>query len=171
MTDGVTMARSGLLDALEALESHLGALVLVGAQAIYLHTGSLDVALAEFTTDGDVAIDPDLLSSEPLVEDAMSAAGFTPDVDPGRVRLLAASQRPTALKALTGALEGELAWRTLPSWALLATQDAAIPLPEQESMAQRAGSEVVRVDSSHAVPISHPEAVAEIVDRAARAVS
>lgn len=79
MTDEVTVARTGLLDALEALESHLGALVIVGAQAIYLHTGSMEIALAEFTTDGDVAIDPDLLGSDPLVEDAMRAAGFTPD--------------------------------------------------------------------------------------------
>ena len=79
MTDAVTMARAGLLDALEALESHLGALVVVGAQAIYLHTGAIEVALAEYTTDGDVAVDPDLLSSDPLVEDAMRAAGFTPD--------------------------------------------------------------------------------------------
>ena len=79
MTDAVTMARTGLLDALEALESHLGALVIVGAQAIYLHTGSTQIALAEYTTDGDIAVDPDLLSSEPLVEEAMRAAGFSPD--------------------------------------------------------------------------------------------
>jgi hypothetical protein len=65
VTDEVTMARTGLLDALEALESHIDALVIVGAQAIYLHTGTTEIALAEFTTDGDVAIDPDLLSSDP----------------------------------------------------------------------------------------------------------
>lgn len=49
MTDAVRLARTGLLDALEALEPHLDALVIVGAQAIYLHTGSLQVALADFT--------------------------------------------------------------------------------------------------------------------------
>lgn len=79
MTDEVSMARTGLLDALEALESHVDALVIVGAQAVYLHTGATEIALAEFTTDGDVAIDPDLLSSDPLIEEAMRAAGFTPD--------------------------------------------------------------------------------------------
>lgn len=79
MTDALTMARTGLLDALEALELHLDALVIVGAQAIYLHTGSLEIALAEYTTDGDIAVDPDLLSSDPLIEVAMRAAGFTPD--------------------------------------------------------------------------------------------
>lgn len=79
MTDEVSMARTGLLDALAALESHLDALVIVGAQAVYLHTGTTEIALAEFTTDGDVAIDPDLLSSDPLIEEAMRTAGFTPD--------------------------------------------------------------------------------------------
>ncbi len=79
MADAVTMARTGLLDALEALVLHLDALVIVGAQAIYLHTGSLEIALAEYTTDGDIAVDPDVLSSDPLIEVAMRAAGFTPD--------------------------------------------------------------------------------------------
>lgn len=79
MTDELTLARAGLLDALEALDAHLEALVIVGAQAIYLHTGSTRVALAEYTTDGDVALDPDLLSSDPLIEEAMTAARFSPD--------------------------------------------------------------------------------------------
>lgn len=92
------------------------------------------------------------------------------DVEPERVRLLAASQRPTAVKALTGALEGEPAWRTLPSWALLATEDNAIPLKEQELMAERAGSHVVRVQSSHVVALSRPDAVADIIVEAARAI-
>lgn len=85
MPDEVTMARLGLLDALEALESHLNALVIIGAQAIYLHTGATQIALAEFTTDGDVAVDPDLLSSDPLVEAAMSAGGFVPDARPSAI--------------------------------------------------------------------------------------
>lgn len=79
MTDEVTMARSGLLDALEALEAHLDALVIVGAQAINLYTGSAQVALAEYTTDGDVALNPELLSSDPLIEEAMAAARFSRD--------------------------------------------------------------------------------------------
>jgi len=73
------MARTALLDAIEALEDHLDAIIVVGAQAIYLHTGSADVAIAEFTTDGDLALDPDLLSSDPRVDEAMRAGGFEPD--------------------------------------------------------------------------------------------
>lgn len=75
----MTMARTALLDALEALQEHLDAVILVGAQAVYQHTGAAKVALAEYTTDGDLAIDPDLLGADPLIEDAMVAAGFTPD--------------------------------------------------------------------------------------------
>jgi Nucleotidyl transferase AbiEii toxin, Type IV TA system len=85
VTDAMIMARAGLLDALEALKPHLDALVIIGAQAIYLHTGALEIALAEFTTDGDVAVDPDLLSSDPLIEEAMGAAGFTPDPRPSAI--------------------------------------------------------------------------------------
>jgi len=71
VTDEVRLARTGLLDALGALEEHRDALVLVGAQAVYLHTGSIDIALAEFTTDGDIAVNPALLGPRPLVEEAM----------------------------------------------------------------------------------------------------
>ena len=85
MTDAVTIARTGLLDALSALEPHHGALVLIGAQAIYLHTGPVEIALAEYTTDGDLAVDPGLLAASPLVEDAMRVAGFVPDPRPNVV--------------------------------------------------------------------------------------
>ena len=69
-------ARSALLDALEALADQCGALVLIGAQAIYLHTGDAPVALAEATKDSDLAVDPRALHDEPLLEEAMKRAGF-----------------------------------------------------------------------------------------------
>jgi hypothetical protein len=76
-------ARRVLLDALDALGAHRDALVLVGAQAIYLHTGEGDLAVAPYTTDGDLALDPARLSSEPTLEDAMRLAGFRLDEQPG----------------------------------------------------------------------------------------
>ena len=78
------VARRALLDALEALEGHRDALVLVGAQAIYLHTGAAQFAVAEFTTDGDVAIDPRHLSAEPEIASAMRKAKFFLDMRDGR---------------------------------------------------------------------------------------
>lgn len=73
-------ARAALLDALDALTEHHDALVLIGAQAIYLHTGAAAVALAETTKGCDLAIDPRALGHEPLLEEAMARAGFHPDL-------------------------------------------------------------------------------------------
>jgi hypothetical protein len=69
-------ARRVLLDALEALGPHAGALVLVGAQAVYLRAGPRSLPVAEFTTDGDLTIEPGLLSEDPPLEKLMQAAGF-----------------------------------------------------------------------------------------------
>ena len=76
-------ARCVLLDGLEALRSHLGSIILVGAQAIYVHVGEADLAVAPFTTDGDLALDSRTLAEEPLIEQAMSSAGFVPGEQPG----------------------------------------------------------------------------------------
>jgi len=73
-------ARRVLLDALEALGDQRDALVLVGAQAIYLHTGEGDLAVAPYTTDGDIALDPSELSDTPKLEEAMRAGGFVLDL-------------------------------------------------------------------------------------------
>jgi hypothetical protein len=69
-------ARHVLLDALEAIEPHLGALVLVGAQAVYLCAGEAGLAVAPYTTDADLALDPSRLDPEPLLEVSMERAGF-----------------------------------------------------------------------------------------------
>jgi hypothetical protein len=69
-------ARRVLLDALTALAPHDAAIVVAGAQAIYLRTGAGDTAVAPYTTDGDLVVDPTSLSPEPVIEAAMTAAGF-----------------------------------------------------------------------------------------------
>lgn len=69
-------ARRVLLDALLALQAHADALVIAGAQAVYLHTGDGDLAVAPFTTDADLAVDPGRLAPDPLIEAAMTDAGF-----------------------------------------------------------------------------------------------
>lgn len=76
-------ARGALLDALDALEPHLDAIVLVGAQAVYLHTSDTELAVAEYTTDADLAVAPGDLADSPLIADALTARGFTPRVHPG----------------------------------------------------------------------------------------
>lgn len=74
--DILVAARSALLDALEALADQRVALVLIGAQAIYLHTGAAHVAVAEATKDTDLAVDPRALRADPRIERAMQRAGF-----------------------------------------------------------------------------------------------
>ena len=77
-------ARRVLLDALEALAAHRQAVVVAGAQAIYLRTGEGEIGIAPYTTDGDLAIDPTLLGDEPHLDAAMRAAHFTPSLaEPG----------------------------------------------------------------------------------------
>jgi hypothetical protein len=76
-------ARRALLDALDALGPHATALVLVGAQAVYIHTGDAGVAVAATTKDGDLAVDPRELKDQPSLEAAMVAAGFRLSDNPG----------------------------------------------------------------------------------------
>jgi len=82
--DLLVQARSALLDALTALSDHRDSVVVIGAQAIYLHTGEANVALAEATKDSDLALDSRSLGSDPLIEVAMTMANFTLNPDPGQ---------------------------------------------------------------------------------------
>lgn len=72
----IVEARAALLDAIAALEPHKASVILIGAQAIYLRTGNATFALAEATKDSDLAIDTRTLGEDPLLEEAMTSAGF-----------------------------------------------------------------------------------------------
>jgi pimeloyl-ACP methyl ester carboxylesterase len=94
---------------------------------------------------------------------------FAADVPAGTAAILAVTQRPVAQQALAAPFEGTPAWSKLPSWTLIAGQDNAIPPAAQEFMAERASSTVRRIDASHAVAVSQPEVVAEVIATAADA--
>ena len=81
-------ARETLLDAVEALGPHSDAVILVGAQAVYIHTASVDdsFAFSPFTYDADIALDPGRLEDSPAIVDAMSRAGFRLTDPPGTFR-------------------------------------------------------------------------------------
>ena len=95
---------------------------------------------------------------------------FAADVAPDEAAVLAATQRPIAGAALTEAAT-KAAWKTIPSWTLIATQDLAIPADAARFMADRAGSTTVEIDASHAVAVSQPGVVADLIDTAARATA
>lgn len=80
------LARRVLLDALAGLAGQRDAIVLVGAQAIYLNVGEADLAVPAMTTDGDLAIDPRKLADIPVIGEAMAAAGFVSAAQPGSWR-------------------------------------------------------------------------------------
>lgn len=92
---------------------------------------------------------------------------FAGDVPRATAELMWAGQRPADARTL-GEPSGAPAWRTIPSWYLVARNDQVLPAAAQRFMAQRAGSQVREVASSHVAMISQPGVTAELVMRAAR---
>ncbi len=100
------------------------------------------------------------------LDQAKFAASFAADVPPAKAEFMSKSQVPWGLDALNGAVS-EPAWRTKPSWYLIATDDKMIPPPAQQAMSMRAGSTMVEVKGSHAVYVPQPKAVAALIEKAA----
>jgi pimeloyl-ACP methyl ester carboxylesterase len=94
-------------------------------------------------------------------------ASFAADVDAEKAAFMADSQVPWGVEALSGTISAP-AWRTKPSWYLVATEDRMIPPPAQYSMSERAGAIVVEVAGSHAIYQSQPAAVADLIREASR---
>lgn len=104
-----------------------------------------------------------------FLDRASFAASFAGDLNEDVAAFMADSQVPWGMAALTGAVS-VAAWKSKPSWYLVATEDRMIPPEAQRRMSRRAGSTTVEVLGSHAVYVSEPEAVASIIDQAAKAV-
>ena len=105
-----------------------------------------------------------------LLDQAKFAASFAADVGDAKAAFMAASQVPWGVNALAGEVTLP-AWKSKPSWYLVASDDKMIPPPAQRQMSQRAGSVVSEVPGSHAVYVSRPEAVASLIETAAAALS
>jgi pimeloyl-ACP methyl ester carboxylesterase len=93
-------------------------------------------------------------------------AFFAGDVSPEKAAFMADSQVPWGVNALNGTIS-EPAWKAKPSWYLVTTEDKMIPPDAQRQMAKRAGATIAEVKSSHSVFISHPQAVATLIEKAA----
>jgi pimeloyl-ACP methyl ester carboxylesterase len=94
------------------------------------------------------------------------AHSFAADVPSELAAFMADAQVPWGVDALGGTVT-EPAWRVKPSWYLVATDDRMIPPPALRAMSERAGSTVVEVPGSHAIYVSQPQAVAELIKQAA----
>jgi pimeloyl-ACP methyl ester carboxylesterase len=85
--------------------------------------------------------------------------------------VMAAAQRPYAAAAFAAAPSGPLAWKTLPCWYLLGTEDKAIPPALQRFMAERANATIVEVPASHVSFVSQPEAATQLILQAVEATA
>jgi pimeloyl-ACP methyl ester carboxylesterase len=105
-----------------------------------------------------------------FLDKAKFPASFAADVEPDTAAFMADSQVPWGLDALNGTIS-EPAWKTKPSWYLLTTEDKMIPPDAQRGMSKRAGATIVEVEGSHAVYVSQPQAVAALIETAAKGVA
>ena len=108
----------------------------------------------------DLFLDPELFRE-----------AFAADVDPETAAVMAAAQRPYAAAAFAAAPSGPPAWKTLPCWYLLGTQDKAIPPALQRFMAERANATIVEVAASHVSFVSQPEAATQLILQAVEATA
>ena len=111
------------------------------------------------TTQTDIYLDP-----------SHFRARFAGDLPQSVAADLAATQPPTSAATFASELTVEPAWKTIPSWYLVAKQDQAIAPDLERFMARRIHAHTSQINGSHAVYISHPKAVADLAEQAARAV-
>jgi pimeloyl-ACP methyl ester carboxylesterase len=104
-----------------------------------------------------------------FLDKAKFPAAFAADVDSEKAAFMADSQVPWGLDALNGAVSAP-AWKTKPSWYLVATDDHMIPPPAQRFMAKRAGATTVEERGSHAIYVSSPSVVVDIIENAVNGV-
>ena len=102
-----------------------------------------------------------------FLDRAKFAESFAADVPADLAAFMADSQVPWGVEAAGGAVS-EPAWRSKPSWYLVASDDRMIPPPAQRVMSERAGSTVVEASGSHSIYVSQPRAVADLIAQAAR---
>ena len=115
----------------------------------------LPLVSVEVPGGAEVAIDP-----------AGFRDAFAGDIDDETAAELAIVQRPANVKAVSEGTVNE-AFRSVPSWVLMTRQDRAIPHDLQKFMAGRTDAQVTELDASHAVMISHPDVVADVIAQAA----
>ena len=109
-------------------------------------------------------------ASEFLIDPERYREAFAADLPPEKTAVIAATQRPVAAAAFNDRC-GTPAWKSLPSWAVVANQDKAAGADLVRTMARRAGADITEVESSHVVMVSQPQAVTDVILTAAETVA
>jgi pimeloyl-ACP methyl ester carboxylesterase len=109
-------------------------------------------------------------STEFSIDPAKARDAFAGDLSDAQAALVAAVQRPVSELGFSEP-SGAPAWKTLPSWAVVATGDKAAGTDVIRSMAERAGADAVEVDGSHVIMISQPDTVTDVILKAVHAVT
>jgi pimeloyl-ACP methyl ester carboxylesterase len=95
---------------------------------------------------------------------------FAADIDPVKAKVMYAVQQPLTMSTFDDVM-GTPAWKSLPSWYLVATNDEVIPPDGERQFAQRMGADTIEVESGHCAMVSHPEETYERIVTAAKAVA
>jgi pimeloyl-ACP methyl ester carboxylesterase len=128
---------------------------------------SVNTLIAGFPQDGP---QPPILPPQDgflFLDREKFAESFAGDVEPAKAAFMADSQVPWGLDALGGAVS-DPAWRHKPTWYLIVTDDRMIPPAAQRTMAERTGAQTAETPGSHAIYVSQPAVVADVIAQAAR---
>ncbi|QQC63740.1 alpha/beta fold hydrolase [Paraburkholderia ginsengisoli] len=148
---------------------NVAGLVYVAAIAPDLHESTVDLMKRAAPAPAGQAIIADA-NGFLWLDRARYHADFAADVPEHVTRVLSAAQVPIAQKAFSETVS-QVGWKDKPSWYVLTTKDRAVSPEVQKFMADRMGAKVVPMASSHLAPVSHAEAIADVIDRAARELS
>ena len=95
---------------------------------------------------------------------------FAPDIDPIKANVMYAVQQPLTVSAFDEVM-GTPAWKSQPTWFMVAQKDEVIPPDAERQFAQRMGADTIELDTGHVAMVSHPEETYELVVKAAKAVA
>ncbi|WP_330180277.1 alpha/beta hydrolase [Nocardia sp. NBC_01503] len=134
----------------------------IGESALELSGKFPGSTLGPTTRPGSYPLADGSAGTELYIQQELFHKQFAADVPADAARRMAATQRPVAVAALAEAATAA-AWKSIPSYALLATEDYNIPIEAHRFMADRAGATTVEVAASHAVAVAQPQAVADLI--------